>query len=116
MGLAEAQKFFELGDAVTNIEIRVRNVNRSREIADQIQRQLGFPYFAEDWTRLMAESIFRSATGKNGLFFGVTLDGADRRLQYRLDVGHGRNGEEKRYRDFAFYGRNTTRASERYSC
>ncbi len=108
MGLAEAQKFFELGDAVTNIEIRVQNVNRSREIADQIQRHFGFPYFAEDWTRLVAESILGAAIGKNRLFFGAAADGSDRRFQHRLHLGHGRDGEEKRYRDFAFHGRDPT--------
>lgn len=72
MSLAEAQKFFELGEAVTNIEMRVRDVNRSREIADQIQRDLGFPYFAEDWTRLWP-NLFSALELEKTVYFLVLL-------------------------------------------
>jgi lipoprotein-releasing system permease protein len=72
MGLSEAQKFFELGDAVTNIEIRIQNVNRSREIAEQIQRRLGFPYFAEDWTRLWP-NLFSALQLEKTVYFLVLL-------------------------------------------
>lgn len=72
MGLAEAQKFFELGNAVTNIEMRVRDVNRSREIAEQLQRRLGFPYFAEDWTRLWP-NLFSALQLEKTVYFLVLL-------------------------------------------
>jgi len=72
MGLSEAQKFFELGQAVTNIELRVRDVNRSREVADRIQRQLGFPYFAEDWTRLWP-NLFSALELEKTVYFLVLL-------------------------------------------
>jgi lipoprotein-releasing system permease protein len=72
MGLSEAQKFFELGEAVTNIELRVRNVNRSREVADRIQHQLGFPYFAEDWTRLWP-NLFSALELEKTVYFLVLL-------------------------------------------
>ncbi len=72
MGLADAQKFFDLGDAVTNIEVRIRDVNRSREIAEQIQRRLGFPYFAEDWTRLWP-NLFSALQLEKTVYFLVLL-------------------------------------------
>ncbi len=72
MGLAEAQKFFELPDAVTNIELRVKDVNRSREVASRIQRQLGFPYFAEDWTRLWP-NLFSALELEKTVYFLVLL-------------------------------------------
>ena len=72
MSLTDAQKFFELGTGVTNIEIRVRDVNRSREIADQIQRRLGFPYFAEDWTRLWP-NLFSALKLEKTVYFLVLL-------------------------------------------
>jgi lipoprotein-releasing system permease protein len=72
MSLAEAQKFFELGEAVTNIEIRIRDVNRSRQIAEQIQRRLGFPYFAEDWTRLWP-NLFSALQLEKTVYFLVLL-------------------------------------------
>ncbi len=52
MNLVDAQRFFVLGDTVTSIEIRVRDVKKAQEVAGGIQRRMGFPYLAEDWTRL----------------------------------------------------------------
>jgi len=52
MNLTDAQGFFGLGHAATSIEIRVRDVDRAREIAQKIQQRLGFPYLTEDWSRL----------------------------------------------------------------
>jgi lipoprotein-releasing system permease protein len=72
MGLADAQKFFELGDAVSNIEIRVDDVNHSREIADRIQLQLGFPYITEDWTRLWP-NLFSALQLEKTVYFLVLL-------------------------------------------
>ena len=72
MGLADAQKFFELGDAVSNTEIRVNDVNQSREIADRIQLQLGFPYLTEDWTRLWP-NLFSALQLEKTVYFLVLL-------------------------------------------
>lgn len=52
MHLSDAQRFFELGDVVTTIGIRVADVDRAQEIARKIQQGLGFPYVTEDWSRL----------------------------------------------------------------
>ena len=72
MGLADAQKFFELGNAVSNIEIRVDDVNQSRAIADRIQLQLGFPYLTEDWTRLWP-NLFSALQLEKTVYFLVLL-------------------------------------------
>jgi len=72
MGLAEAQKFFELPGAVTSIELRVSDVNQSREVAERLQRQLGFPYFAEDWTRLWP-NLFSALELEKTVYFLVLL-------------------------------------------
>ena len=72
MGLAEAQKFFDMGDAVTNIELRIQNVNQSREVAAQIRKRLGFPYFAEDWTRLWP-NLFSALQLEKTVYFLVLL-------------------------------------------
>jgi lipoprotein-releasing system permease protein len=72
MGLAEAQRFFELGDAVTNIELRIKDVDQSRQVAEQIQRRLGFPYFAEDWTRLWP-NLFSALKLEKTVYFLVLL-------------------------------------------
>jgi lipoprotein-releasing system permease protein len=72
MNLADAQKFFELDGAVTNIEIRVRDVYQASAVADNLQRQLGFPYFAEDWSRLWP-NLFSALKLEKTVYFLVLL-------------------------------------------
>ncbi len=72
MNLADAQKFFEMEGAVTNIEIRVQDVYQARAIADNLQRQLGFPYFAEDWSRLWP-NLFSALRLEKTVYFLVLL-------------------------------------------
>jgi len=52
MNLTDAQQFFELGNSVTSIEIRVHDVDQAQAVAQRIQRKLGLPYLTEDWSRL----------------------------------------------------------------
>jgi lipoprotein-releasing system permease protein len=72
MALGDAQNFFEMPGAVTNIEMRVKDVDQSRQIADRIQRRLGFPYFAEDWTRLWP-NLFSALQLEKTVYFLVLL-------------------------------------------
>jgi len=72
MNLSDAQKFFEMEDAATNIEVRVKDVYQARQIADDIQRQLGFPYFAEDWSRLWP-NLFSALRLEKTVYFLVLL-------------------------------------------
>jgi lipoprotein-releasing system permease protein len=72
MNLTEAQKFFELGDAVTNIEIRVQDVYRAQNVAQDIQRRLGFPYLTEDWSRLWP-NLFSALKLEKTVYFLVLL-------------------------------------------
>lgn len=50
--LAEAQKFFNMGDTVTGIEIKVTDVFRANEIAQRVEQSLGFSYGARDWMQM----------------------------------------------------------------
>lgn len=72
MSLGDAQKFFELGNAVTNIEIRVQDVYRAQSVAQDIQRQLGFPYLTEDWSRLWP-NLFSALRLEKTVYFLVLL-------------------------------------------
>jgi len=72
MSLGDAQKFFELGDAVTNIEIRVQDVYQAKMVADNIQRKLGFPYLTEDWSRLWP-NLFSALKLEKTVYFLVLL-------------------------------------------
>lgn len=72
MNLAEAQKFFEMKGAVSNIEIRVHDVYQARSIAEALQRELGFPYLAEDWSRLWP-NLFSALRLEKTVYFLVLL-------------------------------------------
>ena len=72
MNLADAQRFFEIGDSVSSIEIRVQDVYQAQEIAGKIQRRLGFPYFAEDWSRLWP-NLFSALRLEKTVYFLVLL-------------------------------------------
>jgi len=50
--LAEAQKFFSMGQTVTGIEIRVTDVFRAAETARSVEQSLGFAYGARDWMQM----------------------------------------------------------------
>jgi lipoprotein-releasing system permease protein len=72
MSLADAQKFFELGDSVTNLEIRVQDIYKAQEVANNIQRQIGFPYLTEDWSRLWP-NLFSALRLEKTVYFLVLL-------------------------------------------
>ncbi|MAQ13959.1 MAG: ABC transporter permease [Sandaracinus sp.] len=50
--LYEAQHFYGQGDAVTGVEIRLHDLERSAEIARRLERDLGGPFHTLDWAEL----------------------------------------------------------------
>ena len=57
VSLKEAQDFFEMGDRVTGIEVKVRDIYRSDRICESVQKKLGYPYWTKDW-KIMNRSLF----------------------------------------------------------
>ncbi len=49
MDLVTAQRFAGLGDAVTGIQIRLRDPWKAPEVGDSLQRRLGYPFRSFDW-------------------------------------------------------------------
>jgi lipoprotein-releasing system permease protein len=47
-----AQKFFSMKEKVSGIEIRVKEIEKADQVAQEIQDSLGFPYYARDWMRM----------------------------------------------------------------
>jgi lipoprotein-releasing system permease protein len=72
MNLSDAQQFFELGDAVSGIEIRVQDVYHAQDVARRIQQKLGFPYWTEDWSRLWP-NLFSALRLEKTVYFLVLL-------------------------------------------
>jgi lipoprotein-releasing system permease protein len=52
VALSDAQRLTGAGNAVTGIELRVKDVDRADAVADQISDILGFRYWAQDWKRM----------------------------------------------------------------
>ncbi len=49
VGLAEAQKFFNMGPTVTGVEIKVTDVFHADDTAQAVEQSLAFAYVARDW-------------------------------------------------------------------
>jgi lipoprotein-releasing system permease protein len=52
IALPTAQRFFNLGDAVTGLQVKVDDVDRAPRVAQALRRELGFPYWTRDWTEM----------------------------------------------------------------
>lgn len=52
ISIDEAQKFFNLGQTVTGIEVKVTDIFQAAEVAREIEHALGFPFSARDWMQL----------------------------------------------------------------
>ncbi len=50
--LKNAQKILQMGDTVTGIEIRVKDIYKASGIAEKISTSLGFPYWTRDWAQM----------------------------------------------------------------
>jgi lipoprotein-releasing system permease protein len=52
MSLSQAQRFFEMGDGVTGIEVALADIYRAPKIAVRIEKSLGVPYWTRTWQEM----------------------------------------------------------------
>jgi len=52
-----AQEFFGIGDEVTGVELRVKDIYKAADLRERLQKKLGFPLYARDWMQ-MHKSLF----------------------------------------------------------
>jgi len=72
MALPDAQRFFEMKDGITGIEVRVADVYGARIVARRLEGNLGgFPYRARDWMEVN-RNLF-SALKLEKVVYGVVL-------------------------------------------
>jgi len=50
--LSHAQNFFGMGNSITGIEIKVKDVYKAKEVREQLQKKLAFPYYGRDWMQM----------------------------------------------------------------
>jgi lipoprotein-releasing system permease protein len=52
ISLPTAQRFLNMGDAVTGLQVKVNDVDLAPQVAQALRRELGFPYWTRDWTEM----------------------------------------------------------------
>ncbi len=71
--LAVAQQFLGIGDSVTGIEVRVKDIYRAGEIAEAMKKSLGPPYYVNDWIRMNSNFFSALKLEKVVMFVILTL-------------------------------------------
>ncbi len=73
MAIADAQKFFGLGNAITGVEIRVTDLYGADQIARRIEQTLGTPFRARDWMEVNRNLFLAFRLEKVVYFIVLTL-------------------------------------------
>lgn len=73
VSLTEAQQFLGMGDVVTGIQLKVRDVYKTGALARSLNEQLGPPYHARDWMQMNKNILFALKTEKSVMFIILTL-------------------------------------------
>lgn len=71
--LPVAQQFLGMGDAVTGIEIRVKDIYKAGEIAEKLKKRLGFSFYVTDWIRMNSSFFSALKLEKAVMFVILTL-------------------------------------------
>jgi lipoprotein-releasing system permease protein len=73
VSLGQAQSFFDLGDTVTGVQLKVEDVYHTGELASSINRSLGVEFYARDWMQMNRNILFALKTEKVVMFIILTL-------------------------------------------
>jgi lipoprotein-releasing system permease protein len=73
ISLGDSQEFLGLGDQVTGIEIKVNDIYQAREIAGEIEKKLGYPFWARDWMKMNRNLFAALRLEKRVMFIIVGL-------------------------------------------
>jgi len=72
ISLKSAQKFLGLGEAVSGVEIKVKDIYGVKEVARAIQSRLGFPFWTKDWMQ-MNRSLFSALKLERMVMFVILV-------------------------------------------
>jgi lipoprotein-releasing system permease protein len=73
VSLDQAQRFFDLGDTVTGIQLKVEDVYHTDALARSINRDMGSNFYARDWMQMNKNILFALKTEKIVMFIILTL-------------------------------------------
>lgn len=73
ISIQAGQKFFRMGENVTGIEVKVDDIYLAREVAENLQDRLGFPYYTRDWMQMNKNLFSALKMEKIVMFIILTL-------------------------------------------
>ena len=73
VALASAQAYFQTGNVVTGLELKVANLFESIDLAQALQKELGIAYNVRDWTEMNKNLFAIFHLYKRALFLMLTL-------------------------------------------
>jgi lipoprotein-releasing system permease protein len=72
ISLKSAQKFLNMGNAVSGVELKVRDLYGVKEISRKVQKELGFPFWTKDWMQ-MNRSLFAALKLERTVMFIILV-------------------------------------------
>ncbi len=73
INISDAQKLFQLGDAVTGISTKLRDIDKAPDIASELQHQLPAGIYANDWTHQNSNYFSAVKMEKKMMFIILSL-------------------------------------------
>lgn len=73
LSLRELQDFFGLGDKVSGIEVRIRDIYQAHRLSQVLAKELGYPYRALDWISMNRNLFTALKLEKTVSFIVLTL-------------------------------------------
>jgi lipoprotein-releasing system permease protein len=73
LSLEECQSFLNLGNTVTGVELKIADIYKADEIAEQIEKKLGFRYWARTWMEMNRNLFSALRLEKRVMFIILSL-------------------------------------------
>jgi lipoprotein-releasing system permease protein len=72
VNIADAQRLYQMGDAVTGVRFKLEDLFKSREVMQQLSQSLHGDYYLSDWTRQNA-AFFRAVEIEKRMMFLILM-------------------------------------------
>lgn len=72
IAMAEAQRFFNLADVASGIEVKVKDIFLADAVAEEIEARLDFPYQARDW-KALNRNLFSALELEKDMMFVILV-------------------------------------------
>lgn len=73
INIRDAQSFFNYGDAVTGVEVKIDDIYNADQTSNDIEKLLGPPYYAKDWMQMNRNLFSALKLEKLVMFIILTL-------------------------------------------